>query len=113
MATEKKPRRPPCRRQKYHGAPIGVNFRQHLLQRAMNTTPLWRVRAGTAVMEEKMKRVKKSNEKKRVELSEMDAMLPQLMAKRMHALEERRHALRERVWTQACFDVVEALFSAA
>ncbi|GKV45666.1 hypothetical protein SLEP1_g52724 [Rubroshorea leprosula] len=71
MATEKKPRRPPCRRQKYHGAPIGVNFRQHLLQRAINTTTLWPVRAATAVMEEKMKRVKKSNEKKRVELKRL------------------------------------------
>ncbi|GLU08613.1 hypothetical protein SLE2022_255160 [Rubroshorea leprosula] len=78
----------------------------------MNTTTLWRVSAGTSVMKEQMKRVKKSNEKKGVELSEMEARLPQLKTERMHALEERRHALREREWTQACCDAMEALLFA-
>ncbi|GKV45662.1 hypothetical protein SLEP1_g52721 [Rubroshorea leprosula] len=104
MTTEKKIRRRLCRRQNYLQVPVGVSLRQQHLKRAMNTTRRHvEVKMGAIKME--MKRVKNSNKKERVEFREMEAMLPQLKAERMHALEEY-------VWTQAWCDAMEALLFA-
>ncbi|GLT32363.1 hypothetical protein SLA2020_070340 [Shorea laevis] len=104
MTTEKKIRRRLCRRQSYLQVPFGVSLRQRHLKRAMNTT-LRRVEVRIAAIKMGMKRMKNSFEKERVELREMEAMLPQLIAERMDALEEY-------VWTQASCDAMEALLFA-
>ncbi|GLU08618.1 hypothetical protein SLE2022_255200 [Rubroshorea leprosula] len=53
-------------------------------------------------MKKEKKLLKKSLEKERVELTELEARFTQLRA-------ERRHALEESEWTQTCLDIVEAL----
>ncbi|GKV45654.1 hypothetical protein SLEP1_g52715 [Rubroshorea leprosula] len=111
MITEKKPHRRLCRRQNHLQLPIGVSLRQQHLQRAMNTT-LRHVEVRVTAIKMEMKRVKNSNKKERVVLREMEAMLPQLIAKRMQAEEERMHALEECVRTQACCDAMEVVLFA-
>ncbi|GLT32349.1 hypothetical protein SLA2020_070210 [Shorea laevis] len=100
MTTEKKIRHRLRRRRNYLQVPIGVSLRQQHLKRAMNTT-LRCVEMRMAAIKMGMKRVKNSNEKERVVLREMEAMLPQLIAERMQAEKERMHALVAYVLTQA------------
>ncbi|GKV52137.1 hypothetical protein SLEP1_g58729 [Rubroshorea leprosula] len=111
MTTEKKIRHRLCRRQNFLQEPIGVSLRQRHLKRAVDTT-LRHVKVKMTAIKMEMKRVKNSNEKERVEPREMQAMLQQLIAERMQAEEERKHALEESVRTQACCDAMEALLFA-
>ncbi|GLT32364.1 hypothetical protein SLA2020_070350 [Shorea laevis] len=59
-------------------------------------------RVKVEAMKKEMKLLKKSLEKERVEVTELEARFTQLRA-------ERRHALAESEWTQTCLDIIEAL----
>ncbi|GLT32353.1 hypothetical protein SLA2020_070250 [Shorea laevis] len=99
---ETEPHRLLRRRQRLR-VPIGVNFRQQHLQRAMNTLRCMKLRV--AAMKMKTKRMKKSHKKAKVALRGMEAEYTKLRA-------ESRHALEESARTHVCYDTMVTLLFA-
>ncbi|GKV45669.1 hypothetical protein SLEP1_g52727 [Rubroshorea leprosula] len=97
--SETEPHRHLWRRQRLQ-VPLGVNFRQQQLQRAMNT--LQRMKVTAAAMKMKTKRMKKSHKKAKVALRRMEAEYTKLRA-------ESRHALEESERTQVYYDTTVTL----